>query len=136
MIKRLLLALAFAILPISWAGSQPGFIGPPYTITCNQGVPFSGTATLSQAVAAVTGARVYVCGWSVTNTAASGTFLLAYGTGTNCGTNTTNLTPALSVGTTQLTDHAAYASLQTVVSGALCVNATATVTGMLWISQF
>lgn len=134
--KRLLLALGLALSLCAGAQAQLGAIGPPPPPTCNKVVSVTGTAALAQVIAGVSGQIVAICGWSFTNTAASGTFLIATGTGANCGTNTVNLTPALSVGATAVTDHSAAASQNVVAGNAICVNATATITGLLYYSQF
>lgn len=134
--RRLIIALGFGLALCAQAQAQVGAIGPPPPPSCNKVAQVTGTAALAQVVAGVTGQIVALCGWSFTNTAASGTFLLATGTGSNCGTNTVNLTPALSVGATAVTDHSQLASQNVVAGNAICVNATATITGLLYYSQF
>ena len=147
--KRLLLALALAL----WAGPalpQGAPIGPANWYTCNNTAQVVGTAgTSQQIVAGGTSAvgpggifpRVFVCGWSFTNTAATGTVQIQYGTGTNCGTNTGNMSPALSVGTTQLSIYTQVPSLQTPTSTtlgyAVCVTTSVnTINGLVWYTVF
>lgn len=129
----LVVALGISCVP---ARAQPTAIGPANPILCNVGTPVTGTAALAQVLAGVAGKIVVICGWSFTNTAAAGTFLIAQGTGTNCGTNTVNLTPALSVGSSAVTDHSPTAVISSPAGSAICVNATATVTGIIWLAQF
>lgn len=135
--KKLLIALGLT-LPLWFAGAQaqPTVIGPANAILCNQIIQVTGTASLSQALAAVTGQRINICGWQMTNTAASGTFNIEYGTGSNCGTGTTSITGTLSVGSTAVNAQSTYSTFSVPVSNALCVNATATITGIIWASQF
>src|SRR5215472_14662851 len=143
--RRLLLALAFAF----WAGpalSQGAPIGPPNWFTCSGTAQVTGTANTSQQIVALAttpvgpggiAPRIYICGWTFTNTAASGTVTMNYGTGTACATNTTALSPALSVGTTQLTIYTQVPSLQTAPGTALCVTTSVnTINGMVWFAQF
>jgi fibronectin-binding autotransporter adhesin len=60
-------------------------------------VPISvSTATTTQLVAAVTGKAIYVTAWDVI-AAGTGSIMLEYGTGANCGTGTTALTGAYSL---------------------------------------
>lgn len=51
------------------------------------------TATTTQLVALSSGKKIYVTAWDVV-AAGTGNFKLVYGTGTNCGTGTTDLTAA------------------------------------------
>jgi hypothetical protein len=135
---RWLLALGFALL--AWgAQAQPSIIGPPNAVQCNAVATLAvGTTGLTQMVAAVTGQRIFVCGWHVTNTGATGTFLLANGTGSNCGTNTVTQIPALNVTSTAPSgDHQTFATFQTPISAALCVNpSVATIAVVVYYAQF
>jgi hypothetical protein len=54
------------------------------------------TATTTQLVALQSGKSVYICGF-VINGGGSTTTRLVQGTGTNCGTGTTNITPAFNL---------------------------------------
>lgn len=114
-------------------------VGPPNQILCNNIATLAvGPTTITQIVAAATGARVFICGWHVTNTGAAGTFTLSTGTGTNCGTNTATLIPAMNVtNTAPSSDHVDYAQLQTAQSVALCVTpSVATIAVLVWYNQF
>src|SRR5712692_1852386 len=56
------------------------------------------TATTTQMVALASGKAIYVCGFAI-NGGGVTTAKLVAGTGTNCGTGTTTLTPAFSLAT-------------------------------------
>ena len=140
------LAIAFGIrLMLGPVQAQGPIVGPGNLVVC-PGVPgspvpvqgtFTGTAALLQIVAGVAGKSIYICGWHITNTTSAGTFAFSYGTGTNCGTGTTTLVPALNVSNTApSTDHIEYAFVQLPVGQALCQNSTATVSGLVYINQF
>jgi hypothetical protein len=117
--------------------AQPTALGPANAILCNQAAGLAaGPSAITQILAAVTGQRINICGWSVTNTAAAGTFSISYGTGSNCGTGTVAMIPALSVGATAVTDHSAGAVLSTPLSQALCITpSVATIAAIVWVSQ-
>jgi hypothetical protein len=143
--KRFLLALALWLAP-SLALAQGAPIGPTNWFTCNNTAQVTGTANTSQQIVALAttpvgpgGAqpRIYVCGWTFTNTAATGTVSVNYGTGANCGTGTTAMSPALSVGSTQLAIYTQIPSLQTAPGNALCVTTSVnTINGLVWYAQF
>jgi hypothetical protein len=57
----------------------------------------AGATTMTQQVAPIAGQRVVVCGYVLNAGSAAATFLLSYGTGSNCGTGTTALTPTFSL---------------------------------------
>jgi hypothetical protein len=112
-------------------------VGPPNQVICNNSAVFTGTGATASVTTPNANQRVYLCGWHITNTAASGSFTISYGTGSNCGTGTVAVTPALSVtSTAPSSDHIEYAIVSTPLNGELCVNATiTTVTGVLWYYQ-
>lgn len=147
--RKLLLALGLSLGLCSSALGQGQAIGPPNYAVCNQVATFTGTAALAKVISAVTSPlgpgnvmpRIFICGWQYTNSAASGTVLLQYGTGSNCGTNTTTLIPVTNVGATAVTVYTNNPSITTpVVTVApnwdVCQNSTATVTGVIWFAQF
>lgn len=115
-------------------------VGPQNLILCNKTAAFTGAAALTQLVAGVSGQRVYICGWHVTSTSSTTTtFTLVSGAtvGTACDTSATTLLPALNVTiTAPSADHIDYASMQSVTSQNVCVNAPATITGLIYYSQF
>lgn len=134
--RKLLLALGIALSLCAGAQAQPTVIGPGNAILCNKIVAFTGTAALAQIQAAVTGQVINICGWQATNTAASGTFNLEYGTGAACGTGTVSITGALSVGATAVSAQSTFSTFTLPAGNSLCQNSTATVTGVIWLSQF
>jgi hypothetical protein len=101
-------------------------VGPP-AIGCNQ------TFQVSQAAVALTkvitsGGRVISwCGWALNAGAAAGTAQLQFGTGTNCGTGTTVLTPAISLGINgAFIDHISIAHVSLPLNNDLCLVTTGT----------
>ena len=113
-------------------------VGPPNQPLCNATAVFTGTGAAATVVTAPANQRAYLCGWHITNTAATGTFQIQSGTGSNCGTNTANITPSMSVtNTAPSADHIEFAYANTAIAGQFCVNATVTtVTGVLFFSSF
>lgn len=66
-------------------------------IACDTSVVLSmSTATTTQAIALQSGKSIYVCGF-VINAGGSTTGRLVAGTGTNCGTGPSNMTPAFNL---------------------------------------
>lgn len=94
--KKLLLILG---LVLYGGPAYPQASGPPAAIFCNKSFVVSAGATaITQIVALVSGQAIHICGYDINAGAAAGTFQLTVGTGSNCGTNTTNVTPAFSLG--------------------------------------
>ena len=137
--RKLLLATLILLWPgFSWA---QGIIGPVNQVLCNKVATFSGVAVATQLVAPVTGARVFICGWHVTNSSTTSyTFSINYGTQTTnpCDTGTVNMTPALSVlNSAPSADHIDYAVMQTTPSQQLCITPNnAALSGLVYFSQF
>lgn len=134
--RKILLALWLGLLS---TGALAQAVGPTNTILCNQKATLAvGPTGLTQMVAAVTGQTINVCGWHVTNTGATGTFLFASGTASNCGSNTVTQIPATNVtNTAPSSDHIEFASWSAPLSTALCVNpSVATISVVVWFSQF
>lgn len=131
-------SILLVALWLAFSGGSDAQVGPPNQALCNNTAPFTGTGAVAAAATAPAGQRLYLCGWHITNTAATGSFTLSYGTGTNCGTNTVAITPAMSVtSTAPSADHIEYAYISTPLAGELCVNATlTTVTGVLFYASF
>ena len=84
------------------------------------------TATTTQAVALVAGKSIYVCGF-VVNAGGTTTARFVYGTGANCATGLTNLTPAfnLAVGGSVSLGDGLGRLFKTAVANALCVTNSA-----------
>jgi hypothetical protein len=125
MLRRLLIVAA-----LLWPGFAPAqIVGPPNEVLCNKVVTFTNASAATSLVAAASRTKVLVCGWAVTNTAASGTVTFNYGTktSTECDTATVALTPALSVAvTSSLIDHQPYAREGSATGSGLCVTPSAT----------
>lgn len=114
--------------------------GPPNSILCNKSATMAATPTsVTAVIAAVTGQRIYLCGWNITNTGATGTVAVTSGTqATNpCDTGTVTITPALSVtNTMSQVDHIIYAAVQSLPGQAMCVTpSVATIAAVLWYYQ-
>ena len=102
-------------------------------VVCSQVFQVSqGAVALTRIVQGITNLSISICGWDVNAGAAAGTWQLQYGTGTNCGTSTTTLTPAYSLGINGVqVDHPPFASttLPRQISGVntdLCLVTTGT----------
>ena len=112
----------FSLL-ISWfvlQGAQAQSLGPPTAHLCDRVT--SGNA-VAQIATAAAGLNTYVCGYVIDATGSAATFTLAYGTGTNCGTGTTNVSPAFQ-GSGQgasFVDHATFAFATLPAGQNLCV---------------
>ena len=138
--RWILLTFALALLPTG-AQAQGTIIGPVQQVLCAKqppGVVNVGATGVTKIVAAVPGQSIYICGWHVTNSAASGTFQFSYGTGANCGTGNTAISPTQSVtNTAPSADHIDYAWGQVPVGQALCVNpSVATISVLVYYNQF
>lgn len=82
-------------------------------IVCNKFFQVSqGAVALTKIISGVSGTTISLCGWSANAGAATGTFALSYGTGTNCGTGTTSITPVYSLAINGvLVDHPGLANI-------------------------
>jgi hypothetical protein len=137
--KKLLTGLALlACLALGPSAQGQGIIGPPNQIQCNSIATMAvGPTSSTLLVAAVTGQRVFVCGWNITNTAAAGTWTLTTGTGATCGGTPATIIPPMSVGVSQDADHATYSYYNTPLSFALCITpSVATIAAVVWYTQF
>lgn len=94
-----LAAALFILLGLTGAASaQAVAVGGP-SIACNQSFQVSQAAVaLTKIVSSVANKQIAICGWSFNAGAAAATAQLQFGSGTNCGTGTTSLTPAISLG--------------------------------------
>lgn len=97
------------------------------------------TATTTQLVALSSGKKIYVTAWDIF-AAGTGGFQLVYGTGSNCGTGTTNLTGSYSlIAQTGLSRGGSLGVLYTIpASNALCAVTTGAVqmSGSVSYTQF
>jgi hypothetical protein len=141
--KKLALALGLCLALGSSALSQGPMVGPGQLIPCNRiGVLPAGSTGLQQVIppsgTVPAGQSVFICGWHVTNTGATGTFSASYGTGSNCGTGTTTVFPAVNVqNTAPSADHIDYAVIQLPFAQNLCINpSVATISAIVFYNQF
>lgn len=107
---------------------------------CNLTATVSVTAAATTQIVALTaGQTIRVCAFSVSMSAA-GTAQFVYGTGTNCGTGTTSITPAVPLATaTPWTQSIGPGAVlfQTAAANALCVAAvTGNVVGYITYAKY
>lgn len=145
--KIVLILCALLCLP-TIADAQSNF-KPCYTTgqsNCVPAVAASNAAiiaissnTTSELVALSTGKRIYVTSWDLVSSVA-GTFKLVYGTGTNCGTGTADLTGTYTFGTSTVFTKGNGLGMLLVVpaSNALCYTSAASIAaqGTLSYVQF
>ena len=94
------------------------------TRTCNGSVAYDSSASGStQLVALSSGATIYICGYTLFGGNSGAQAQLVYGTGSNCATGRTALTPPYQLtGQTPIVDGGDYVEgLQTAASNALCI---------------
>lgn len=123
---RKLIAALFITLGLTCAASAQT-VGPA-PILCNQSFQVSqGAVALTKIIANVTNKQISICGWSLNAGAAAGAAQLEIGTGTNCGTSTTALTPSIALGINGVyVDHADYAWTSLPRGTDLCLVTTGT----------
>ena len=138
-IKLLVLGFIAAVFVVGTAFAQA-----PYADHCQTGqkqtVQYAASAATTTAlIAPVTGANVYVCGYSIAQAGGTGTVLLEYGTGATCGTGTqiisATYTANSSAGTSTFINapNHCFTQMDTVLAGALvpsqriCVLTTGTI---------
>jgi hypothetical protein len=91
----------------------------------------------SQVATAITGKNIVVCGYALEATGA-GAFQLAFGTGSNCGTGTIQISPSFSALTSgaALADHVAFAYATAPTGSNLCVLTSTSVSWAVYWGQF
>jgi hypothetical protein len=117
--KYLFYVLTWLLL-VSPQGAQAQSFVPPSAHLCDRATSGSAVQQIATAVASV---NIYVCGYAIDATASAATFTLAYGTGTNCGTGTTNVSPAF-IGSGQgsaFVDHGTFSFVTLPAGQNLCV---------------
>ena len=142
--RKLFTVLALALLALSGAQAQGPIVGPGQPILCVTAVSLAvGPSTITRIIQGVSGKGINICGWHITNTAASGTFSFSIGTGTNCGTNTSVVIQPQSISSTApVTDHIDYAflSVPPLTGGVptdLCITpSVATIAAVVYYNQF
>jgi hypothetical protein len=97
-------------------------------LICNKSFQVSqGAVALTRIVQGTPTTVISLCGWDVNAGAAAGTWQLQSGTGTNCGTGTTVITPVYSLGINGVqVDHPTYASISLPQGNDLCLVTTGT----------
>lgn len=134
LLARLLLSVLLAIgtAPVVYAQ-----VGPANQIPCDKTATFTGGGAAAIVITHNSTANISVCGWHITSTSSTTTtFQITTGSGSACGTGTVNITPALNVTiTAPSADHIDYAAWSAGLNNDVCVNAPATVTGLLYYSQ-
>ena len=120
LIFALLTALALLLMPQPAPAQQ--------NISCsNSAIYNANTNGATQLVAAITNARVYICGYTLWANGVVNVSLVS-GTGTNCGTGTVTLVPAyvFAAASQGITDGAGnFRGLGTAIGQALCINSSA-----------
>ena len=137
--RQYLYALLVVLMSASPALAQPTIIGPAQTAICNQITSLAvGPTTITTAIAGKAGQSIFLCGWHITNTGATGTFTLTIGSGANCVTSPTVIVQAANVtSTAPSADHVEYATAQIPAGQSLCVTSSvATIAYIFWFSQF
>jgi len=136
---KLFLTTLLALTLLCAGPAKPEVIGTQNQVFCNQLVFQSASvASLQTILAGQVGKTIFVCGWHVTATTTGGTFQLSQGTGTNCVTTNTNLTPAYSVSSSApATDHISAASISIPAGNNLCITSSNTNLQIgIWIGQY
>ena len=116
--RSLVLAVLFSTAAFAQTSPYPGQV-------CNATAVYSAsTSGLTQMVAAVANARVWVCSYRIVVGAVATNVGLSTGTGSNCGTNTAALTPLwVLLASGQLLVAEPFGNSMTTPPGnALCVN--------------
>lgn len=105
---RLITLFLFTLAMLGTAPAKADPVFQSSTYACTHSAQYAGTAGTSKLVSGTATQGIYVCGFAVTASVAS-TFQLEYGTGSNCGTGTTTITPAFSLPANgSLVDHQTY----------------------------
>ena len=94
---------------------------------CNLTFQFSQAATALTKIITSSNRVITLCGWAFNSGAAASTIQLEYGTGTNCATGTTAITPAFALGINgTLPDHPGFPSFSLPSNNDLCLVTTGT----------
>lgn len=119
------LAAAIAVLCVAVCVSHPGRAETPSGQTCNRSKIYDASTNGATQIVAPGGA-ILVCGYSFFS-AGTVNFGLVYGTGTNCATGQTNITPAYQfTAQTGMSDNSPFfRGMNAPPNNGLCVNASA-----------
>lgn len=124
-------ALALGLISFAYLSLAPQ-AQAAFECTLSKTVTVTAAAT-TEIVPLFAGRSVHVCGFTITQ-ATAGSAKFVYGTGSNCGTGTTDLTAAMVMPTNgSISNAAGQGSLfRTAVSNALCLTAaTGNITGFI-----
>jgi len=124
------------------SGAPVGFINCDHTAVYD-----TNTNGATQLVALASGQKVYVCGFNFAQSTTTAVHVsLEYGTGTNCATAPTKITPAYSLQAIassgpvgiQVTGPVGATGLQTIAANELCIltDAAVSVQALVWYTQF
>lgn len=121
-------------------GAQ-GSSGLQGLIVCDSTAKYdASTSGSTQIVALSSGKTIYVCGYSLGVGGTATNVKLVYGTGTNCATSPSDITPAYQLAANGgIVDRSPFSNgLKTAASNALCVNASAAnaVQALVYYAQF
>lgn len=120
-------------------GPKAQVVGPVNQVFCNQiGTLTSNNIVTTQVVSGTANQTIYVCGWHITNTGASGTWAIVTGTGTNCGTGQVTTIPGQNVtSNAPSADHIDYAQFSLPAGNALCITPSVnTIAGVIYFAKF
>jgi hypothetical protein len=135
---RKLGAALLIYLGLVCAAPAENTVGPSNAVLCNKVANVAvGPSSVTQVVAGVAGQSIFVCGYQITNTGATGTYSFSYGTGTTCTTPTTMVTTQSITSTAPATYNVGVAQMQAAAGASLCVTpSAATIATTVWYSQF
>ena len=133
-----LCAALLILLGLASAAQAENSVGPSNQVLCNKVANVAvGPIAATQVVAGVANQSIFVCGFQVTNTAATGTFSIVTGTGTTCTSPTVLVTPQNVTNTAPATYNVGVAQMQAVAGSTICViPSVATIATTIWYSQF
>lgn len=132
----MLRTIALSLVALCWLALAPA---KAQEFQCTLSAPVSVTAGATTEIAALAaGKAIRVCSFVITQ-ATAGTAKFVYGTGTNCGTGTTDLTAAMAIATNgSIAANVGNGSLfRSPPGNALCLSAvTGNVTGFINYALF
>lgn len=140
--KKLLLALLLALataVPAAPSKAQLLPQGPVGVAYCTKSVfgQITGIQAATTIIAGVANQQIYICGTNLDTTTGTQTFQLVYGTGTNCATGQTTITPVWTIpSNANIVDHTVYAYISIPAGNSVC-NITTTATNVLeWVVYY
>lgn len=117
--------LLFILLGLALAAPAFAQNLSPGVLVCNRTFQVSQGAVALTRIIQASGQVISLCGWTINTGAAASTTQFQFGTGTNCGTGTTVLTPAFSLPANfNLVDHPGNANISLPSNNDLCLVTT------------